>query len=55
MRFLPRRPYILYKYTDACTRAEEKCIEEKRGAESTPKAKIKEILIFKGQNKTQLC
>lgn len=49
MRSLPRRPYILYKYTDACICAEKKCISEKRRQSLQAKTKTKEISIFKGQ------
>lgn len=52
MRSLSRRPYILYKYTDACICAEEKCIREKRKQSLQAKTKTEEMSIFKGQKDT---
>lgn len=49
MRSLPRRPYILHKYTDACICVEEKCVREKRKQGLHGKIKTEEMSIFKGQ------
>ena len=50
MRSLSRKPYILYKYTDACICAEEICIREKR--KQSLQAKTEKMCIFKGQKDT---